>query len=176
MTANAMEGDREMCLAAGMDDYISKPFKTEDLVSVIEKWIKLDTIGGASPTEAPGQDNKQTTAEAVIDFDKLTSKFNQTQVQQLLTAFLGDAEKRLPLLDALIAQKNYKEIADLAYGMKGAASMIFAEPLAAVAKNMEAAAKAQDAQANYHQMSQTLTCQVKALRESAEKTLARSLT
>jgi CheY-like chemotaxis protein len=38
MTANAMQGDREMCLAAGMDDYISKPIKLENLVSLIEMW------------------------------------------------------------------------------------------------------------------------------------------
>jgi len=38
MTANAMQGDREMCLQAGMDDYISKPIKLETLVSILEKW------------------------------------------------------------------------------------------------------------------------------------------
>jgi CheY-like chemotaxis protein len=37
MTANAMEGDREMCLAAGMDDYISKPIRVPDLVEALEK-------------------------------------------------------------------------------------------------------------------------------------------
>jgi CheY-like chemotaxis protein len=38
ITANAMKGDRERCLAAGMDDYVSKPFKQEDLRVVIERW------------------------------------------------------------------------------------------------------------------------------------------
>ncbi len=39
ITANAMKGDRERCLAAGMDDYVSKPFKQEDLRLVMERWI-----------------------------------------------------------------------------------------------------------------------------------------
>jgi CheY-like chemotaxis protein len=40
MTANAMQGDKEKCLDAGMDDYISKPIKLEELVNVLEKWAQ----------------------------------------------------------------------------------------------------------------------------------------
>ena len=43
ITANAMKGDRERCLAAGMDDYVSKPFKQDDLRLVIERWMPAST-------------------------------------------------------------------------------------------------------------------------------------
>jgi two-component system sensor histidine kinase/response regulator len=38
MTANAMQGDRDACLSAGMNDYISKPFKPQEIAIMLEKW------------------------------------------------------------------------------------------------------------------------------------------
>jgi CheY-like chemotaxis protein len=38
MTANAMEGDREECIASGMNDYMSKPIKLEEMIAMIKKW------------------------------------------------------------------------------------------------------------------------------------------
>ena len=42
MTANAMKSDYQNCIRAGMDDYISKPFKTDDLLEIIGKWLKKE--------------------------------------------------------------------------------------------------------------------------------------
>lgn len=49
LTANAMEGDREQCLAAGMDDYLGKPFNIAQLQSLLEQWIRKDPVARVVP-------------------------------------------------------------------------------------------------------------------------------
>ena len=46
MTANAMKGDREKCLEAGMDDYVAKPVRSDQLFAVLEKYAGHDTASG----------------------------------------------------------------------------------------------------------------------------------
>ena len=48
VTANALLGERERCLGAGMDDYLSKPFQAEHLVAVVRKWTSRDSASAAS--------------------------------------------------------------------------------------------------------------------------------
>ena len=55
MTANAMSGDRERCIAAGMDDYITKPVKLSQLSEVIERWLRTDAAVASSADAATGR-------------------------------------------------------------------------------------------------------------------------
>ncbi len=158
MTANAMEGDKQKCLAAGMDDYITKPFNPDDLKSIVEQWLPISE--DAAPVndekeednghgkdhktdEGKVEDNKEVEVSTIIDLEQLRSRFNSAQIDQLVTVFLADCQKNLQLLAPAIAEGDATNIAKLAHAVKGASSMIFAHKLAAAAAAMEAAGKAQ---------------------------------
>ena len=53
LTANAMQGDRERCVEAGMDDYLPKPVRSEELAKMLEKWVKSEAYDGTSGNPSP---------------------------------------------------------------------------------------------------------------------------
>jgi two-component system, sensor histidine kinase and response regulator len=54
LTASAMPGDRETCLAAGMDDYVSKPFTHQEIVAALQRWLPGEAVRTASASSAGG--------------------------------------------------------------------------------------------------------------------------
>ena len=147
MTANAMEGDRERCIAAGMDDYISKPFEPEQLQALIGKYLAL----GVPAESANGESalSNQPAAEAApslsaLDYEKFRSKFNEKQAKQLIMVYLMDTEKKVADLAIQVEASNCDAVAKLAHGIKGASSMIFAEALTNASRELEAAGKANE--------------------------------
>ena len=55
LTANAMEGERERCLSAGMDDYLAKPVRPDDLVAKLQQWLGVPTPTATEPGGSPAR-------------------------------------------------------------------------------------------------------------------------
>jgi two-component system, sensor histidine kinase len=91
LTANAVMGERDKCLAAGMDDYLSKPFEEEDLVRTLAKWLGVQT-GAVSRTHTAPETNEYGIGEL-----RKMARGNETIIVGLLQAFI--AETRLAVTD-----------------------------------------------------------------------------
>ncbi len=134
MTANAMQGDREMCLEAGMDDYISKPIRIEELVRGLRKTLPLDTD---NRTEQPQVGNEpvgvnidpnvepetQTGDEGVLDKQALNSLLNTlggefAYLEELIDLFLEDTPHLIEDLNTAVEKQDIPEVHRLSHSLK----------------------------------------------------------
>ncbi len=135
MTANAMEGDRERCLAAGMDDYISKPITLDVLVAVLERRIPKAAV-----------DSQIGADESAIDpliFDGLRELVGDEAPEFLSTLvghFLQDVPESLRKMQAALCAGDWQEVARLAHRLKGSASNLGARGMAQLCERIHTAA------------------------------------
>jgi PAS domain S-box-containing protein len=107
MTAHALEGDREKCLAAGMDDYISKPVKTQSLADAIERWTRKEGAGYEQSFDATAI-AKLRRAEVLGD-----------KVAEVIDAFLTETPQRLIDMQSALIDGDLRTLAELSLCLKG---------------------------------------------------------
>ena len=136
MTAQAMQGDREKCLTAGMDDYLSKPIRPGDISSMLVKWSAPQNVPDAAPTPAAA---KPDTAELAVDMDRLTELAggDKEMLRELIELFNKQTSRQLAQLQAAVPAGNTEEVRHLAHSCKGASATMGMAPLAAVFFELE---------------------------------------
>ena len=139
MTANAVQGDREICLAAGMNDYISKPLLPEDLVNIVYKWkqsspMKMDETDSAEK-KIPLFDHPALLQRLMNDDKILVSILNSFNDN------IGDVERKL---EQSILARNFPDIQLHAHSIKGAAATVSAISTQGIAEIIEIAAKTEE--------------------------------
>jgi PAS domain S-box-containing protein len=143
MTAHAMKGDRERCLDAGMDDYISKPIAPQALAEALEKWLvhaqdqpPEDSIPAGKPGRFEGQ--------PVFDRQAFLARLmgDEVLVKQITAGFLADMPKQMHLLKKHIDQSDAGLVGGQAHAIKGAAANVGGLALSAAAHEMEKFGKA----------------------------------
>jgi PAS domain S-box-containing protein len=141
MTANAMQGDRERCLAAGMDDYVTKPIDIENLQTILSNWLPPDPTSAETNTtevNASAADDAQKNLGAVIELTRLHDLFGDDDevIAELLDVFLGSLKQlREKLLRAIAEQKP--TIKSLAHELKGSAANVGAMRLSRHSAKLE---------------------------------------
>ncbi len=140
MTANAMTGDRERCLDAGMDGYISKPVKPDVLYEEIDR-----VLNGrhGSVTVAPSQLDEVEQGLPVFDRADALSRIadDDELLTTLIEMFLDDAPRYLGDLDAAMATSDWPKLSHAAHTLKGVLATFSARRSEQLARELEDAAK-----------------------------------
>jgi len=155
MTAHAMQGDREKCIAAGMDDYIAKPVTPPALSALLEKWLApLETPGKTrelstpGPSPPPGVDLRADAEDADFSESTLLERLmNDREIARAIVhAFLEDIPKQIGALKSFLDARNAQGVERQAHTIRGAAAAVCGEGLMNVAFELELVGRSGDLQ------------------------------
>jgi PAS domain S-box-containing protein len=147
MTANAMRGDRERCLEAGMNDYISKPVSPQALVEALNVWLPKETPEKRSDVSADDTSVSESVTEAPIFVRaNLLARMmdDEALTDRILARFLESTPEQIESLRQSLDSGNAAAAKRTAHALKGAAANIGGERLRRVAFEVELAAHAGD--------------------------------
>jgi CheY-like chemotaxis protein/HPt (histidine-containing phosphotransfer) domain-containing protein len=137
VTANAMRGEEERCLTAGMDAYLAKPVAVERLRATLERWLPIGDGVSATPSACSG---------AAIDRGVLAAWLGNDDdgIEALLQKFRDSAVESEQAINAAWRAADLAGLAAAAHRIKGAARAVGASRLGAAADSLELAGKAGD--------------------------------
>jgi PAS domain S-box-containing protein len=142
VTAHALRGDREHCLAAGMDGYVSKPVDPVQLLREIEACLDR-TKAGDSPPVPPAS-----VEEPLLDTQALSSRVggDQELMREILLLSVSENERLLEELKAVQSRAEWPRVQSLAHTLKGSLGNVGATAAFRAARNVEQASQTADPQ------------------------------
>ena len=143
LTANAASGEEERCIAAGMTDYVAKPFRAVDLIAAVERASAVSREpASASPVAIP------VGVPGGVDVDSLRAELRDAGAEDalgaVLTVFVGDAPVRMAVINDAITARDFHRTERAAHAYKSSAGTIRASELARLLQDLERTAKLGD--------------------------------
>jgi two-component system sensor histidine kinase/response regulator len=137
MTALAMKGDKERCLAAGMDDYLSKPIRPQELDAVLDAYAYTKSVSASSAMDA---------AESSINVDELMERVDGDKelLAELAEIFRMEYPKQIRLAHEALAINDAAAVRRIGHSLKGALANLAATKASGLAASMEAMGKSGD--------------------------------
>jgi HPt (histidine-containing phosphotransfer) domain-containing protein len=146
MTAHAMKGDRERCLAAGMDDYVSKPFRPRELFDAVERVALAATdTRQRSATNSSSDDSETVAAKARVGSAPAFSREEALRnvggddaiLAEMVELFAIECPKQLAEISAAYQNGDRVALSRAAHTLKGSVSLLGAEESRAAAQRLE---------------------------------------
>jgi PAS domain S-box-containing protein len=132
VTALAMKGDRERCLAAGMDDYVGKPVKLEHLQAALERWTRVGKIQSLPPLDPA----------AVARLRESASNIDDSFLEEIFGDFVNNATGTIDLLRRAAEARDPKRLTHAAHSLGGSSKVVGARFLVDICERLERLAKA----------------------------------
>jgi CheY-like chemotaxis protein/HPt (histidine-containing phosphotransfer) domain-containing protein len=176
ITANVMEGDRDKCIQAGMNDYVGKPVKKEALLGALDKWLFRPRSGPAADPNLKAKGAGAAANGKVINPERLESlkEFSDDDdgsfIITLFEIFFTNVEPRIQHMHDAVVQKDAQKLCREAHGIKGSSSNLGADYVANLAQQLEALGKSGSTEG-----AQALVEQLKVEMEKVKRTFDKEI-